>query len=502
MGRHPALSRDRTPSGVAQAFLKGEEGFTLIEVMAAMALFLVVSTSTVAIMVQGLQALRQNTDRVATANIARSEMEYLRDLARDDPAILPIGQFVGPVPPVVTSTDATVNAQRAATRAAVYLDPILNSSRYTIKTTSNWVDFASVSGGVSAQSPCSGNQATAAYLRVVVTVTSPNLKQPVSLQSNITQQRKPDSGAATDVGAAAITVVDENLMPVSDVVVTFSDSLHTSNTLPPMTTGFDGCVFVPNLTPTGSLMVDISRSGFVPSTPTGTHKQLSISKDVVTKVGFEYAAASALKFSVADPAYPLPTDMPVRWQVKGGGGSQQSNVLSGVVSGLWPGDDIDAWIGSCTDADPLSAGIARTWFTLSAGATTTAALAAAPVKLTGLKPDQGVTAKHTAGACNVTVALGNADKDGVLLTGLPYGDWSFKAAEETVTLLAPLVPPAPGQPPAVTTVPFLLQVDIKPTATPTPTPTDSPSGSPSASPPASPSPTASDTSPPGAPVGP
>ena len=508
MRKGPAGRRSLTPTGVNAPRPQVDEGFTLIEVMAAMFLFLMVSTSTAVILMQGLQTIRESQDRVSAANVARSEIEYLRDLARKDPGILPIGQFEGPIPP-------TVDAKYAATLNPNYLDPVLKTTRYTIKTTSNWVDYASVAAGGASQSACAGDSATAAYLRVVVTVSSPDLKEPVSLQTNITQQSKPAAGAAATVGAAAITIVNESSVPVGDVVVTFSDTFHPTNAHIPMTTGFDGCLFVPNLEPTASLIVTISRAGYVSSTSTGTTKTLSISADTVTKVGFEYANAASLMFSDSDPDYLLPAGTQVRWKVKGTSGSVQSNLLTGSVSNLWPGEDVEAWAGNCADADPKATGASRPSYSLSAGDTTVAGLPVAPVRIVGLKPSQAVTATHAAAGCAdvagnalsapMVVPLGQADDKGVLKMGLPYGDWTFTADTEVIPLLAPLVPPAPGASSAVVDVTFLLQVDLKSTPTPTPlpsgasssasaTPTDFPTLSTSA-PAVAPSPTD-----PGAPV--
>ena len=471
-----------------------------------MLLFLMVSTSTVTILIQGMKAVRENTDRSVAANIERTEIEYLRDLGRLDPTIIPVGQFEGPVPP-------NIPAQYSSQVSATFLDQVLFDSRYTIKTTSNWVDYASTTAGNTSPSPCDTTSTKAAYLRVVVTVESADMAEPVSLQTNITQMLRPDTTSGS-FGGAAISVVNDALVPVSDVKVSFYDAFHSENSLTSLVTGFDGCLFLPKLVPTASLKVTIDRAGYVAPTPTGTVKTLSIAADVPTKVTFEYAPAATLKFTGSQADFPLPADTAVRWKTSGTGGSVQSNVITDTVTGLWPGDSIAGWAGACADADPLNLGSARPSYALSGGETTVAALAASPVKLTGLKPNQAVTALHTAGNCTVNEPLGTADENGVLRVGLPYGDWSFKATTqtpataETLTLPHPLVPPAPGDAPVVVTLPFLLQVDIKPTVSPSPTGTASPSPSPtgtdfpslSPTPTTTPSPT--DTSSPGLPMGP
>jgi prepilin-type N-terminal cleavage/methylation domain-containing protein len=492
-----------------------EAGFTLIEVMAAMMLFLMVSTSTVVILVNGLQALRENSDRSTAANVARSEIEYLRDLARKYPDILPPGTFVGAIPPIPNfpydPLDPEKQAEAVASLDPDFLDPILRDvgvsgttkEDWRIETDSQLVDFASASNPTSQVSACAGTTASRPVVRVTVTVTSPTLKKPVSLQTNITQQQTTQASTGS-LGAAAITVLNDSSVGVPNVVVTFADQYHPNNVRPAMTTGFDGCLFVPGLEPTGSLMVSIAKPGYVSSTPTGTSTQLSIGADLVTKFGFEYAPAASLRFGGTDAEFALPADTPVNWQVKGIGGTRFTAQLTDVVTGLWPGDEVQAWAGGCADADPISS---RPSYPLVAGGTTVAGLIAAPVRLVGLNPEQLAFAVHTAGGCDVTQALGKADEDGVVKVGMPYGTWSFKADEEVIVLEAPLAPPAAGESVAMVTVTFLLQVDVKatPTPTPSPSPDESPSPSPSSSDPGElptldPSPSPSE--PPGEPMGP
>jgi prepilin-type N-terminal cleavage/methylation domain-containing protein len=456
-------------SGAAVRPAAPEDGFTLVEVLAAMFLFVILSTATAAILIQGMTALRENADRVTAANIARSEIEYLRDLARLDPDIIPIGQFTGAIPPATAPEFVSL-------LSTDYVDPILLNTDYEINTTSQWVDFASLADPSPDASACDAEYPVATYLRVVVTVSSPTLKEPASLQTNITQQRVADAVSEDAVGAAAISVVNSATVPVSDVVVTFTDAFHQENNKSALTTGFDGCLFLPSLVPTASLVVTISRDGYVASPASGTSKTLAISDGVVTKVTFEYAAAATLRFTGNDPDHPLPADLAVQWKVKGTGGSIEDNAITDVVTGLWPGDEVEAWAGFCPDADPLFTASARSSFALSPGATTVAQLPVVPLRIRGLLPDEPVTAIH-ADDCDSTLALGRSAETGPLLVGVPYGDRKFRAAGENITPENPLSPPAPGVSAVVVVITF-TQDEIK--ATPSPTATDS--GSPSPSP--------------------
>ncbi len=231
-------------------------------------------------------------------------------------------------------------------------------------------------------------------MRVSVEVTGADLTAPINADTVII----PPEPVAEDVtkGSAAIAVVDEAAQPVSGVSVSFADAFHPLNSLAALTTGSDGCLFVPGLEPSASLTVTVSKDGFVSSTPTGTEKVVTISAGTVAKATFEYAQAARVQFTGADPEHPLPAAMPVLWQVKGTGGSAQEGVVNQPVTGLWPGNEIEAWAGACTDADPLSTLNARSAYDLAAGQVTLAALATAPVKVRGLPEDAVVVAKPRA----------------------------------------------------------------------------------------------------------
>ena len=48
--------------------------------MVAMVLFVALSTATVSILMQSMRTVRENSQRVAAANVARTQLEYLRRL--------------------------------------------------------------------------------------------------------------------------------------------------------------------------------------------------------------------------------------------------------------------------------------------------------------------------------------------------------------------------------------------------------------------------------------
>jgi len=66
--------------GVIGSRQERDEGFTLIEVLAAVFIFIAVSAATIAILLLALRTIDQNNERVLAANVARSQVEYLRTL--------------------------------------------------------------------------------------------------------------------------------------------------------------------------------------------------------------------------------------------------------------------------------------------------------------------------------------------------------------------------------------------------------------------------------------
>ncbi len=435
-----------------------DEGFTLVEVMAAVVIFVIISTATVAILIQALRVVRDNSDRVMAASIARSEVEYLRTLGT---TAIPIGLMVGPYP--------------AGQSASLRVDPRMLDPKFTIRTTSNWV------GLNQSQTACAAASPGQAYMRVTVEVSSQNLPSPVSVDTVIF----PDSAyQVTGAGSATVALVDQVGSPVSDVLVRGTDAIHPTNNFT-VTSGTDGCLYIPNLVATGSLAVTVSRVGYVSQTPTGTSAVLQITSGNVSRSSFKLAAAATVQFASANATYAIPASMPVRWQFNTTGASATAGVVGTPATALWPEPSgISAYPGMCADADPVAYGVSRQSFSLDAGGTSVAALDSAPVRVRGLLADIPVTARYvgTDGGCAFSpLVVGRSNNLGVLKVGLPYGDWEFVAGGQTHRLTAPLRPLGDGTPPEPAVVAFTL-ADLDnpcPTASPTPSGSPTPSASPS-----------------------
>ena len=432
--------RARLPVHSPQA----DAGFTLIEVMAAMVVFAALATIVFSILVQSLRTTHENSQRVIAANIAQSQIDSLR-----------LAGTAGIQPGLTSSV------------------PVGSNADFRIATTANWVGLGQ------STSACSAAQPGQAYMRVHVEVTGPRLDSPIASDAII----EPETAVSTaGTGAAAISVIDQLGAPVSGIQVTGLDSAHPTNSFS-YTVGVDGCLYVPQLTPTGSLVVSVtspSSPHYVAQTPTGTSTTVPITAGSLARPTFLFAPAADITFDGTLADYPVAPGTPVTWSLNQTGASVQAAAVGTPVTGLWPATTgFHAWLGDCADADPQDYSAVPQSFALVAAGTTNAELDARPVKIRGLPANTHVTARHvgTGVGCTVTnLDLGPSDSHGIVRTGLPNGSWSFTAAGQTQQLTQPLTPPAAGVQEQPTVVNFTLANLDQPTASPTPTPT--PTGTP------------------------
>lgn len=424
--------------------LRGDEGFTLLEVMAALLVFVIVSTATVSLLILGLRTVRENTARVQAATIARTQLDSLRQRGA---ALVPVG----------VSTGA----------------PTGTSARFTVRTTSQWVGLDQ-----GATSACTAQSPGQAYLRVAIDVSSPDLKGPQRLESLIIPEPGEGPGAALTgpTGALALTVVDQLGQPVSDARVTGTDTSQPTNAFS-LTTGSDGCLYLPAMKVSGSLKVTVGKAGYVASTPTGTTQTVQVTNAGLTRVAFRYAPATSIQFASGVPGFALAPTTPVTWQPSTTGAVASTVTAATGPTGLWPATTgFSAWLGGCTDSTPSAYGASAASFAFVAGGPSAAALVAAPVFVSGVTPGLAVSARYGGSdpACSgLVLDLGKADASGTLAVLLPYGTWTLAAGGQTRAL--PALTPTAAPAPAV----FTLAV---PTESPSGTPTASPTATPTASP--------------------
>jgi len=412
---------------------KSESGFTLVEVIAAMVIFLVVSTAAIGMLLVAIRTVRENADRVQAANIARSQVDAMRFLGA---SAIPKGLVLG--------------------------SPSGTDPRFSVATTSSWVGLNQTTSACDAAAPGQ------AFVRVHIEVSSASLSSPQILDTLVA----PNANVSVDgTGGLTVAIVDQNNARVSGVSVQATDAVHPLDSFTQVT-GPDGCIFVPGLEPTGSLSVSVSRSGFVSSTPTGTVKTLAVVNSAVTRSTFELAQAAVIQFSGSNAEYPLTLGLPVTWQMNNTGATKNASTVNGSATNIWPNlTGYSAWAYTCSDSDPASSSAQRQSFGLLPGATSQAQLGGQPLKLRGLTANTTVTANYLgndATCAGSTINLGRSGATGILKVSVPYGKWSFSAGGQTQIMATAFVPNGDGTSPDAVTVNFTLaSLDI-PTASPTP----------------------------------
>ena len=401
---------------------RGDAGFGLTELLVAMFLFAGVSTAAVSAMIASLQTIHENNQRVQSANVARTQVQALRAM---DVESIPLG----------LSTSLAI--------------PVGVPDGTTIETTAEWVGLGQ------AASACRDASPGQAYLRVHVEATRPGDSTTSRIDTILTPRNRPSDPGT---GAVTIEVIDQNGEPVGNVQIASGDVAHPENRFL-YTTGADGCLFIPGLTAPAMLELIAERPGFVSSTPTGGQDAVQLDPDTLSRSTFRLAAAASILFDSALPDYPLPSGLPVIWQVNETGATVQSSLVGDTVTDQWPTTSgFTAWLGDCSDADPQVHGRQRQSFDLRAGETTRALLGAQPIELTGLADGVEVSVRHVGSDCSDgPFALGAANAKGKLRGALPFGSWVFTATDGTITEDSQptlLMPPGQGQPVSVAQVEF------------------------------------------------
>tara|TARA_B110000503_G_C7129811_1_gene406359 strand:- start:508 stop:1788 length:1281 start_codon:yes stop_codon:yes gene_type:complete len=388
-----------------------DAGFTLIEVLVALGIFIAVSAATITILLMALATVRENSDRVLAANVARSHVEQLK---------------------VLGSSNISIGLSESV------------DSGFTVRTTTNWVG---VDQKVSA---CSASEPGQDYLRVNVEVSGRTLGAAQVIDAVINSDGAPRTGLE---GAVTAQVGDQYARPVTDVTVTGLDTSHPENNFQVLT-GNDGCVFLPNLAPSGTLYISIEKSQpgvtYVTRAAGGETSQIQINSQEVSRATFEYAPAASIVFQSLDASYQLPAALSVTWQELITGAESRQTPVVETVSGIWPATGgFQAWLGNCSDQDPREFGSQPTDFGLISGSLVSVGVPSAYVRFEGLSPEGIVEVSYAGsdGSCDLPAfTVGPADEEGTLEIALPFGAWDFVSEDEDpIAPVDPLAPPEPGQ---------------------------------------------------------
>lgn len=405
-----------------------DAGFTLIEVLAALMIFAVVSLGLLHSVLSAVDTSGDSRNRVVASNIAAGAVDQARADGRAD-------------------LDAVVSD--SWTRE-------VEGTTYTVQQSATWIPGT---GGTS----CGASAGTSLlYKRVGVAVSWPNMgaTQPVRSDTVIS----PPAGVFDPTtGNLAVAVMSRDATGIDLAEVRVSGPTNVT-----LLTDDTGCAFFAGI-PAGSYDVEISKTDHV------DHEGSIASIGQVTAVAGEAVAyqadidrAATLEIDgLADPLgtavdgalYPLATEAVMSL---GHSDVQLGRRLVPVQLGT---DDISVfpfasgyrtWLGSCSDADPEGSSteaVPVPWWSVPVPAPVTVAepdsrtevlLRGAQVELTvssGGAPVAGatVTATHAAEAgngCNSgeTLTLGTTDSAGLVRATMPYGKgWAFDAGGVPLT---------------------------------------------------------------------
>ncbi|MDP2013650.1 MAG: hypothetical protein Q8L05_05430, partial [Actinomycetota bacterium] len=413
--------------------------FTLIEVIAAMAVFLVVAGAALTMVIGALKTVGANADRVAAATVARSQAETLR---ASGAYAIPIGQ----------SSRAVITSQ----------------GQYTVLTTANWVGIGQ------AMNPCNvgtGMVSGQSYVRVHVEVTSNKLRAPQT--SDFLVYPKDPIPTVNNTGTATISVVNVNGQPVSGVAISGTDLTGMSSAFS-YTTGADGCVFIPNVPISTQWQVGISKAGYMTESPGTNTAVKQVQALANTPYTFTYDLPASIRLSTASDGYRVPPNVPITLSPDPlGRAPSQIQDYPITVTGLWPRTaGYSTWLGQCSD----SATTASTSVNTSAGETTDANLNGARIDVVA-SGGSVIIASHTdalggSGGCVESIAVGTVGSSMVLKTKLPFGAWKLSSSTSSTTISIQTSPQT-----GVCSAKWPIPGSVSATPSPTPTPTASPSPS-------------------------
>ena len=335
----------------------GDDGFTLVEVIASMVVLAILATAVAVALAQSLQASRTSRQRVAAANLISQQMDLIRDAGAG-------ALGIGVSSPTPVSVDGTL---------------------YSMTQTVRWV-----SGTSSATDSCSGT-GTALFKSVSIAATWPSMAGTAPVRSDTVLA--PD---VADVNANAITIPirvrNRDNVPVQGVAVQLNGGSVSASQI----TDAYGCVVFANI-PASTYTATTTSSTTPPSVnwQGSSTNTMTVGTTVpgtwLTTTEFQWDSAATLMLTPTAPdvAHPLPIGLgatvtntslatPGYTTFSGGGASVNATNLFPFTNGY------QTWAGTCADADPQvwSGGARATTTIVAPGGSANVPLATRAVNVT------------------------------------------------------------------------------------------------------------------------
>jgi prepilin-type N-terminal cleavage/methylation domain-containing protein len=394
-----------------------DEGFSLVETLAAMVVFAILAVSVAGVVVHSFGLTKSNASRVAAANLAMQQIEATRALRAID---VPDG--------------ATVLSPK----------PMVNGVEYTVTQTANYVAADSSTSLCSGASTESGVELAYKLVTVVVTWPGMGVVQPVR-QDTLLSLGIGFSGVDGTKGSAAIAVTGASGQAQSGVLVTLSPAGTQ------ISTGTDGCAVFSGLDPAGSYTAAVDQADYVgtSSAQAVSTATFNVTAGGVTRLELQYEQVGALAMTLSGPEGLLPpATLDVTLSNPGFSSGERAfpdcatvstaphDCVSGTprtAAALYPGQ-YGAWGGTCTDARPTTAVLADVPVSGTASATLPLAGVRAEVRSTptALDPDGELVSGHTVYALHASDGVCLAQSWPMAPAGsatpalaLPQGTWTL-----------------------------------------------------------------------------
>lgn len=252
----------------------GDQGFGLIETVVAMLILSVVALAVLSVLMTAQRTAYGNRARVVAANLAASEMDTVRTLAREGLSSLPIG------------------TGRSTARDVA-------GTRYTVDTEVEYVNTADPTSACA--TPIGVQKLSSVRINVAVTWPSMGTVPPVTSDTVIAPSF---SDASSGNGTVVVRVVDRGGMPVTGASVQV-DTASTSSSA-------DGCAIFTAVAP-GTRPVTVTKVGHItPDGAAAATDSISVVAGAATNVEKTIDRPAKLRLTgpVNAATWPLPTTSP------------------------------------------------------------------------------------------------------------------------------------------------------------------------------------------------
>jgi prepilin-type N-terminal cleavage/methylation domain-containing protein len=410
----------RTRRLVAPEPGRGEEGFSLLELVVALTLFAIMSTGVFATISSGLNLARNNKNRSVAANLVAQQMDAFR--AMDFATLL------------------TQQGNRTQPTQTVGGIP------FTINTSVNPQPINS------SNTPCDAHGAVANNLvfRVDAAVSWPAMRGVPAVTANTIIS--PPVGVYDDTGKgfAGVKVLGPDAKPVVGVPVSVSPTMTPATNQ----TDANGCAFFSNATP-GTYTVALGLANYVDRQGNASPSQtIGVNANAITQVAFDYAQAGSLAITLAGTGgATVPSTVAVTLGdsdfTPGGTRTVMGTGVTRTIGSLFPvATGYTMWAGDCSDADPQGTSATGPYWpngqrssdvALTSGSSTPATInlpavtinvqqAGTPLVGATVQASHALPSGQTSDAgcpSGETFNVGTTGATGNVAAALPYGNWTI-----------------------------------------------------------------------------